>query len=414
MSIETFEKGSQTEQIILLGLRDYCHGIPSKECSLDVKTLLNLSRKHSLVSIIYHQFAENNPQLKKTLEVKKAVLANHIYFMELGKRFKRVSELLSTANIDFVCFKGSVFRDYYRFPVHRSMGDVDILIHPQDREKVKDLFLTNLKWKIHVDNHDVWSYIDEPYTFEIHTRMFFDPLSNDFDYCSYFDQIWNHIHRAPVFGIDSDNQYVPDESFHLLYLMAHTAKHITNSGSGFRAYLDMVMMCKACEDKLDWHYITAELEKMQLLDFTKICFSLCKRWFNVDMPLKNDSLEESFFDYVTEKTFTDGVFGLDNRQNTAAHAAREIKRAQEKGTSYRIGSLELIIRKLFPPYKDMQLVPWYKFVDGKPWLLPAAWIYRCAYCLVRKRSQAKILLTQPFIQKQNIQERERLLKSWGL
>ena len=109
--------------------------------------------------------------------------------------------------------------------------------------------------------------------------------------------------------------------------------------------------------------------------------------------------------------FNDGMFGLENEQNEAAHAAKEIKRSKD---SYWISAAKLTIHRLFPPYQDMQLVPWYSFVDSRPWLLPLAWVYRWFYTATHKFKQSKDLLTEPFAKRKVIEKRENLIRGWGL
>ena len=165
------------------------------------------------------------------------------------------------------------------------------------------------------------------------------------------------------------------------------------------------------ERGLDWAFLEAELERLKLLEFTRTCFALCRRWFGVDMPLGSGPLEKAFFEEATDKVFRDGTFGLHNEQNEAAHSAKELSRAE---APYWQTALALTWRKLFPPYRDMQLVPWYHFVDGRPWLLPAAWVYRWFYTARHKFSQSKALLAEPFAKRSVIEERKQLIDRWGL
>ena len=306
--------------------------------------------------------------------------------------------------------KGSVFRDYYPIPAVRSMGDVDIIIKPEDKETVDDIFVNQMGFTRFVDNHSVWTYYLKDFQFEVHNHMFYEELTSDFDYIDYFDHIFEHIHHDKVFDIESEYLYVPDENYHFLYLMTHTAKHIINNGSGFRAYLDMVMFTRNNE-KLDWEWISEELKKMNLLQFAETCFALCERWFDVKMPLPHKELDESFFEEITEKTFNDGVFGLDNKENEGAHTAKEIKR---ENRGYWLTSIRLMTHLLFPPYEDMILAPWYSFLKGKRWLLPFAWIYRWIYCIIHKFRFALSRLTEPFRIKEKIEKREDYINTWGL
>src|SRR5699024_5774281 len=109
--------------------------------------------------------------------------------------------------------------------------------------------------------------------------------------------------------------------------------------------------------------------------------------------------------------FNDGLFGLENEQNEAAHFAKEIKRSR---TPYWLTAVRLTVYRLFPPYRDMQLIPWYRFVDGRRWLLPAAWIYRWFYTATHKFKWSKKLLAEPYSKRKIIEKREKMISGWGL
>ena len=44
------------------------------------------------------------------------------------------------------------------------------------------------------------------------------------------------------------------------------------------------------------------------------------------------------------------------------------------------------LRLLFPPYNKMKNIPYIKFIENRPWLLPIAWIYRLFYNLKHRRN----------------------------
>ena len=63
----------------------------------------------------------------------------------------------------------------------------------------------------------------------------------------------------------------------------------------------------------------------------------------------------------------------------------------------------------------MRYVKSYAFLDGRPWLLPAAWIYRF-YRSIRYRLGAKgrNLVSNAFIPDEKLDARLDELKKWGL
>ncbi len=402
-----------TDHVFMNFLSDIFRDTDTQKVSDDIsyQELFDLAQAHSLAGLLYQKYKAPLLFKKSASPFRQNFIQDVFFSINRTVLLREISDTFSSAGISFICMKGSVFRDYYPIPELRSMGDVDMIIHPEDKKEADRIMTELLGYRRFVDHQSVWTYILGQFQFEIHNQMFYENLTYHIDYIGYFDQVWDHCHTAPVFGVESPNMFVPDEDFHFLYLMTHTAKHVINSGSGFRAYLDMVMMVKAAGERMDWSYIETELKKLKLLEFTKVCFSCCERWFGVAMPLKREPLPEKLYQTITEKTLKDGIFGYDNSENTPAQSAKYISRSN---APYTLAAVGKGIKKVFPSYEDLQLVPWYSFIDGRPWLLPAAWIYRWGYCIVKKLKHSIGLITEPFTKKKEVQKRQELIREWGL
>ena len=401
-----------SQNFLLQCLSDFIANKKTEESlsELDWKDLFAIASKQSLSSIIYYQSNKIMPE-----DIKKEYLKQYLGSAVVSfKREEMTAEFigaLEQRGIPVIFIKGSVFREYYPLHPLRSMGDIDVVIHPEDRQAVDDILQKELGYECFVDNHSVWTYSKNKLYMEVHDHMFYEELTNKIDYRTYFDQVWTHISHEAQFGTTSDILYVPDKAFHFLYLITHTAKHIIDNGCGFRPYLDMVMMVQSVGDQMDWNWIASELEQLQLLKFAQISFACCERWFGAKMPLSPEAIDEDLFNTITEKTFKDGIFGLGNKDNEIASAAKDIGRSS---ADYNAAAVKRGVKRIFPPYQDMQLVPAYSFVDGRPWLLPAAWVYRLGYCAVRKMQKGKKYLLEPFTKKQEVLDRQELMKKWGL
>ena len=397
-------------------LRDYVHQRPSAEPEEEMnwKLLVQYTKEQDLSGIIYCQSKDLKSANTFALHILKKGFFSDIYRAANNEyNLSKVQKEFDREKVPYMLFKGSVLRKYYPIPDIRTMGDVDILIHHANRKET-DMVMKSLGYQRMIDNHAVWTYFKPLQMFELHDIMFYEELSNNVDYGDYFSSVWETADKVCSRSTES-YCYIPDINRHFLYTMAHTAKHVINNGMGFRAFLDMVFFCRnaeAIEGKApNWEWITEELKKLQLYEFTCICFSLCEYWFDVSMPFRKDKLDPSFADGITRKMFRDGIFGLRNDENAASRSAKEIKRAK---TPYYVTALKLTVKRLFPPYEDMQLIPWYAWVDGKPWLTPAAWVYRWFSCLTHKRKTARNLLFEPYQKKDQIEEREDYLGKWGL
>lgn len=392
-------------------LADHIHGrrsVPENDV-LDWEKLADYAAEQALPGLVYIQtrdFFKEHPDAAPNIaeRLHKGFHSDVYLYANRKAELNKIARLCP--DVPLVLMKGSVVQDYYPVPELRSMGDVDITIHTVDRQKTDTVMLVEGYRKM-VDNHAVWTYNKDLIEFEIHDHMFYEYLANDVDYRRYFDRVWEHVCLLE----GTKNIYVPEENFHFLFLITHLAKHVTNNGMGFRAFVDLVFMTQKAGDRMDWQWIQSELEKLKLLEFVKTCFAFCQRWFDVQMPIESAALDTDFYAEVTAKMFNDGVFGLENRQNVAAHSAKEIKRSNN---SYWLAAARLTLHRLFPPYRDMQLVPWYRFVDGRPWLLPAAWVYRWFYTVTHKFKQSRDLLLEPYNRRKIIEKREKLISGWGL
>ena len=392
-------------------LRDYVHleATDLPDVNINWKCFYDYVKEQDLRGIAYYQCRDIlgfNPFVKRLLS--DGFLSDAYLSVNTDYEMHRIEVRLTENQIEYLPFKGSIIRNYYPHPELRTMGDRDILIHAYDCKKA-DQIMRNLGYDRMIDNHAVWTYTRPHLMFEIHNRMFYEDLTTRTDYKEYFDAVWDTAERS------SDGYcYYPDPKMHFIYMMVHTAKHIINKGIGFRAFLDMTFFSinalPVGLHKAEWQWIEEELRRIELYEFTARCFSLCEKWFDVKMPFACAELSEEFYEYVQSKIFRDGLFGLENEDNSASNTAKQVY----KSDAYFKTAVRLTIHKLFPPYHDLQLVPWYSWIDGKPWLLPAAWIYRWFYCIIHKFGYSLGVLFEPVMKKRQIKKRESYLDQWGL
>ena len=406
---------SSSQSFLLRCLSDFLKGVDTDKvleargAEIDWTAIFETAIDQSLEGIIYYQCRKFLPPKIKRKYLKH-YLGNAAASFEREKTVREMVPRLEEQGVKVIFMKGAVFRDYYPIPALRSMGDIDFLIRPEDREKTDHILRSDMGFERFIDNPAVWTYWKGKIYIEVHDHMFYENLSNNVDYRSYFDGIWEHCHKGQVFGFSSDSILVPDEELHYLYLIAHTAKHVADKGNGLRGYMDMTAI-RTASTEMDWSHIEGELAMLSLLTFTRTCMSLCERWFGTEMPMRLEEPDEAFLEKVTEKTFRDGAFGLKNEDNAGAVTAKEIRRT---GAPYIFGAVRRLADKIFPSYAVMRFIPWYSFLDGRPWLLPFAWIYRWVYCAARKAGHSLGILSEPFARKTDIKERQEYLAKWGL
>ncbi len=332
---------------------------------VDYNKLFRLSQAHNLTAICHCAFVN----AKNTACVDVACLNEFknrffdcIYLYEQQTRcINDIKELLSREKIHHIFFKGAVLRDIYPVPESRVMGDIDILINPEHRGIVKKL-LTTAGFKCTAQNGPVFDYRRENIMVEVHTR-----LLSEFGANAFSDPFSNAVFDGFTGKLESN--------YHLAYLIAHTAHHFRFYGAGIRHILDLAVVQKKCGTDID--KVLNILTQINLDKFAKTVLSVCSKWFCVG---------KTFFDH-TEKTedflCSRGVFGAMNKNKGVTITRRELEQDKQRS------SLGTKLRLAFPPYSRLKEIPYIRFIDGRPWLTPYAWLYRFYFNIKNRKNFMK-------------------------
>ena len=342
---------------------------------IDYKRLYSLAREHNLCGVLY--CAVKNAESKDVIEKElfnrlentffDLVYTSNMQVQTLGE----VKALLSQAQIRFVLFKGTVLRNLFPVAESRSMGDTDLLIDKENRNKVKELLTAN-GFICKSSNGPVWDYEKNGVLFEIHTSAL-NGKAGSGDVKEHFE---NAIERAVFNGYEGT---FPDE-YHFEYLIAHIAHHFCFYGAGIKLVLDLAAVLKKCNVNLD--RVLLNLSECELSDFARVILSVCFKWYGVGRD----------FGISTQKTedflACHGAFGNSNRSTAAVLERRAI---EENASSGKIISK---MRLLFPSYEKMKEIPYIKFIEGRPYLTPLAWAYRLFYNIKNRKDFMKTAVSE--------------------
>ena len=385
------------EQFFFQIMSDYLNGRKTKPVTeVDWELLLRLARIHQIEAILYSQCKEMIP-VSLAEPLKRAYHFTLASYMKRQAEMAKISSLLEAHHISFFVLKGAIVKDYYPQPALRTMGDVDIVVHPEDREAVHELLLQNGFMNVNHHRDQSWHYAKNNLNYELHDRLMYDEDINATELKDFFNDCWR-------FGCNGKL----DASFHFLFLLAHLRSHLMKCGIGLRQFMDLTVMAQK-EKSLDWPWIEERLNSLGLLQFAQTCFAFIYRWVDVDLPLKSVKLDDSFFAKATESILNGGVFGTNTEgsfENIAINAARGSGAPQ-------ILMMKRAVQTVFPSYKTLSGNDHYRFLDGKPLLLPAAWGYRLyrGGCTLTKNRRAGRML---WASRKAVKERDQYLKNWGL
>lgn len=365
----------KNEKYFLNLLSNYIHGQPPEyNNEVDWNIVFNIAEKNSLNGIIYTMFQQQD----KILNISKSLMAKEQvnYWTELQKsvnrdyEMKKVIKELSLKEIPHVLMKGYIIKDLYKNPELRSMGDIDFLVKEEDLDKVHKV-LISLGYEHLKTVRAVRNYGKIGINLEVHTSIFYDEISNKVDYEKYFNNAFNNVILK-----EGNFTYEFKIEYHLIFLIAHMAKHFYNEGCGVRMFLDIAFYLKHYKNKLNFNYFWNEIKKLDLEKFTKNTFSLCSCWFNVKINEEELPLEEEFFENITRYVLNSGTFGKTIENDMLNRYRREKENPKRKSTNFSM---------IFPDTKV--LANEFYYLENYSFLYPIAWINRLFRLCTKRRKE---------------------------
>ena len=328
----------------------------------EIKEIYSLSKAHDLAHIA------GDALLRAGLLQGEAAKAFQKWQYLALYRYQRVtyelSELrrvFSAEKIPFMPLKGTVLREHYPDPAMRTSVDIDILVQPEQLDKVKAVLIESLSYRFDVEaGHDISFFSPSELHVEIHFALCDD---NDTRTIALGDP-WENCRLKD----GSDYEYEMSNEFFYAYAMAHAAKHFYIGGCGIRPFMDMVVMRSKMpcdEEKLMKLY-----EQTGLSAFATYAERLCDYWF---FEAQADETLLSMEEYL----LAGGAFG------TLEGYVASIQ--GDKGGAY------YFWRKVFLPYQSMKKQ--YPILEKCPILLPfchvARW-FAIVFSSRRKKAAAQM------------------------
>ena len=367
---------------------------------LDWGKLLKLSNAHEVAGIVYHQCKSWLSQEQRSRYEQTYCFAFYAYANRCSA-IKKIQHSFASNGIEYVTVKGLDIANYYPIPALRTMGDLDIVIHQKNKE-LADKLLVSLGFQTKIKNPSFdWVYFCDGMEYELHHQLLYkyDDDINDPLQVKFFNNLWPYADKGRL-----------DWNFHFLFLLIHLKKHLMLYGAGFRMFFDLAILINS-EIDFDWEWIISKVEEFGLSKFVQRCFALLEVWFGIKVPYYCPEIDDELVNRLTERIASDGVFGFSNIDNKANIAMNAIMRNGKQRLRSRIRAF---FRKAFPGYKRIAFSKNYGFVENRPWLLPAAWLYRFYRLMLGRTDSASNIVDRIMISNEMIDERENELREWGL
>lgn len=326
--------------------------------------ILPLCREHEITPMVCEGAVNcgihNNPSFRPMLlESCQHTLASE----RQAALVKTIFRAFNQNGIDYLPVKGCLMKQ--RYPKHefRPMGDADILIRPEQYQKIRSIML-QLGFKEGVEsNHEyIWNSVS--LHVELHKRLV--PSYNK-DYYSYFGDGWR------LATVQKGTRYAMKPEDEFIYLFVHLAKHYRDGGIGCRQMVDLWVQRRAFPN-LDEAYLRRELRKLRLLEFYDNIHKTLAVWFE-------DAEPDEVTECITEFIFSAGSWGKEEN-----HILSDALREQKMAGSALGGKFMSGLKLVFPPYSGMAMH--FPVLKKAPILLPIMWPVRWFELLFVRRKSA--------------------------
>ena len=335
--------------------------------------IARLSRIHQVEGIVYHQCKGFMPtNIRSSFE--QVFYSTLFYYKNREKMTTEIAKNFIYRDIPFFEVKGMEVAKYYPMPSLRTMGDSDIVVHAHDTERAISI-LSSMGFAY---DHEYMGkekvYTRNGLNIELHHSLIYDEVINVSEQEQFFSRCWEYVNV------------------------------------GFRQFMDLAAVAKN-DSKLNWKWIEEKLYETKMCRFAQTCFGLIEEWFDIRIPLEYPQLDQDFIKVATKKIMNNGVFGFDDNCNQSNAIANQMRRFNGPRWLFRVLTL---CERMFPGYSFLHESEDYKFLDGRPWLLPAAWSRRFYLMLRGRTTSSGEVVGQIMTPRRIVDLREEELKRWGL
>ncbi|MBQ7266101.1 MAG: nucleotidyltransferase family protein [Firmicutes bacterium] len=378
-------------------LNAYVNGTDIELEKPDYNEIFHLAKINSLEAVVYSTLKQNKIVLEDTIMSKYENIFNATVVYSVKQEYvaNEVIKLMTEHSIRHILFKGIVIKELYPTPELRTMGDIDIIIDSENREKVYELLKNNgFEFDEYSSHSEVLNYKKNGVLFEIHTSLFEKEFFNGINLKEYYKSCFEH-------AVNINNlTYEFDVNEHFAYIILHMAKHFVDGGCGIRMLLDIVFYIKRHKD-MDWEYIRSVLVQFGVWDFTECILSIGIDLFNVKSPVEKVEVNDKIIEYMIDG----GVFGYEDKNLDAIRI--------NEGDSSLAGRVIKMLKIIFPSHAELQRR--YSWAKSSPKiLLPYGWLKMWHFRLFKQKEKSFERVKNAFLNNNDALKHLEMMKSVGL
>lgn len=307
--------------------------------------------KQTVSGLVANAFISNAGTPPKTAEVlQKKILKIAANNLKLDAILADSVAALENQGICPVLLKGQGVGSYYKEPLLRESGDIDLYVGQDNYKKSFEALRTSLKEVKDAvfEEDDKHSHLTSSgITIELHQFSDILPRKYDSRYQTISDSCLAGSHVFVKIG--DINVRTPEPTFNAFFIFNHLWRHFIAAGVGFRQICDWVVFLHANNGSIDLHRLEEMLSSIDLI----------KPWrvFGI-IAVNRLGLPESempFYD-ITYSKEADEVLGMIMKEGNFGHEREDRWEAAEAGFLNRLKEFFIITKrylKVLPMFPNL-------------------------------------------------------------
>lgn len=361
---------NQTEQVILRLIASALWNVTMDDLVLSADEwvkLYELSVVHGVSPFVFSGASAYKKAMPADLMNKwrSSVIATVVNNDRMLNAQDKLLGLLAAHDIPCAIIKGSSLSVNYPQPEMRPLGDIDLLIRPEDAERTEKLLTENGYQPDHTGHPFHLDFFGKGAVVEMHWAVTSFPEMPGAQVArQVMSDALNDVDTARVEGHSFS---VLRPAYQALTLLLHMERHMISSGIGLRQLCDWMMFIAAMGAEKFRTEVMPELEKCGVLQFAEVLTAACVRYLGMpqDRVPWCAQVQPVLSDAMLEEILRGGNMGKADENNGAS--AMFVDR---QGYAQKQNVLQVTLRQLTTLAKKH-----FPIVERVPLLLPVFWVY---------------------------------------
>lgn len=307
------------------------------------------------------------------------------------QRILHLLQDMGQAGFSVQVLKGYAVSRYYFYPECRESVDTDLLISPEDEERVQE-FLRNEGFCVQERNptrhHAVYQHAKYG-KIEVHVSLYDEIVENIWFQNVGRNEVINETYEKVVSPLGV--YYTLGPTDHLIFLALHMVKHFISSGLTIRMMLDVALYFSSNCDRIDATRFWSVMGKLGYADVLNCVFAivLASGMFDArELPLRSE-MTPSQTDLLLQDLALGGYMGIkekDERYEGSMEYNRRMYRKNNGPIKYRIYMLNWKMRSawknMIPSVEELQKL--FPSAQQHKWAIPFIRIFYMGSYVVKK------------------------------